>query len=427
MEGPRTWQGRITTRQVALAPSHPVHLGASGQPDLLVHEVADPIMCTIALIESAGQRLIMLSLDLLYPGGPLLATVEDRLSKKNCLDLAVLFATHTHFAPATDPSKPRLGEASESYLVEISDQITATVDEMLMAEPDHSVYLTVCTSTCRLGVNRRRRWPMFVHPTRVRLAPIVSGANPKGPIDDLVTVATFRDETTHAPVAVMWNYACHPVGKPRRDQISSHFVGVVRERLREDTGQDDLPVLFLQGFSGDIRPNHASIDASSNKGLRRLLLGPGLPPFTAEGYAEWTTQLASVVRTTMNQHQATVEGRGMGLAKVALPRTDFLVGSQSDADVTFKSIRFGEDLRIVGVSVEAVCAYSDIVRSTAPERWVMPAGCMDDVAGYAPTRKMLRQGGYEAKDFCRYFSASHVPDTVETAMKEGLIRVSVAR
>ena len=55
---------------------------------------------------------------------------------------------------------------------------------------------------------------------------------------------------------MLWNFACHPVMYHSPMNVSAHFPGDVRKELREILS--DIPVVFLQGFSGDIRPNNVA-------------------------------------------------------------------------------------------------------------------------------------------------------------------------
>ncbi len=75
---------------------------------------------------------------------------------------------------------------------------------------------------------------------------------PDGPRDETVHVLEARAADGSVP-ALLWQYACHPVCNPERLRVSAEFPGVVRQRLRRDLGPETA-VLYLQGFSGDIRP-----------------------------------------------------------------------------------------------------------------------------------------------------------------------------
>jgi hypothetical protein len=95
--------------------------------------------------------------------------------------------------------------------------------------------------------------------------------------------------------------------------------------------------------------------------------------------------------------------------------------------VEFRDLQIGRDLQIVAASLEVVSGYDGPVRTMTDVALPMLAGCLGDVPGYAPTERMLREGGYEAHDFCADFGAERVPAGVEDAVLEGFGRVTGTR
>jgi hypothetical protein len=57
------------------------------------------------------------------------------------------------------------------------------------------------------------------------------------------------------------------------------------------------------------------------------------------------------------------------------------------------------------------------LRTSLSDYSLFLGGCMGDVVGYIPSESMLRQGGYEARGFCKAFSAQSVPRGVEPAVE----------
>ena len=420
------WRGTLAISRIGIEPKEPVTLGASGSPRK-TSEVADPIEAVCAVFQSGGKRVALVSLDLLYGGDCLLSRISARLPTESALEVVGIFASHTHTAPATDASKPLLGEVDSKYVEELVSTLSEALGELCAPGNGAEVELFVGSADLHLTMNRRRHWPLVVERSggkrRFRLRGTVLAPNVGGASDNTVTVSVFRSPESGRPLAVMWNFACHPVGYPQPDRISSHFIGVVRDHLRRVFEDMELPVLFLQGFSGDVRPRAKDTLQPSISWPKRALLGPGSASFTTEGYAEWTGQLAEAVTTLALNASSPVNGSGLTAKEVRVPRRFFLEGTPSDSEVTFKSIRFGDDLLVVGASAEMVSEYAMWVRRNVTTKWTMIAGCMDDVVGYVPTERMLKEGGYEATGFCERFSARRVPAGVESAAKSGLNRV----
>jgi hypothetical protein len=65
-------------------------------------------------------------------------------------------------------------------------------------------------------------------------------------------------------------------------------------------------------------------------------------------------------------------------------------------------VRFGDDLTMVALSGEVVVDYSLRLKSELPGRAVWVAAYSNDVFGYIPSLRVLREGGYEAGDAMLY-------------------------
>jgi neutral ceramidase len=58
----------------------------------------------------------------------------------------------------------------------------------------------------------------------------------------------------------------------------------------------------------------------------------------------------------------------------------------------------------VGVAAEVVTEYGALVEATFDTAITIPVGYIDEVYGYLPTERMLREGGYEASWFLAPFA-----------------------
>jgi len=71
-----------------------------------------------------------------------------------------------------------------------------------------------------------------------------------GPIDPDIGVLRI-DRTDGGPLAVVYNFACHPLFGDAQGSITANFPGVASAVIEENLGEDAM-ALFLQGAGGDI-------------------------------------------------------------------------------------------------------------------------------------------------------------------------------
>src|SRR5262249_241470 len=150
--------------------------------------------------------------------------------------------------------------------------------------------------------------------------------------------------------------------------LSSDYPGGVRHALRRHVGRE-LPVVFLQGFCGDLRPPATGRWRRSGSLPRRLLLlassvvnGPGFTAFMPDEYQRWRNGIiASGGRGTDAAAQAPPLR-----AKLLLRRSTFALSkfglSGETSSVTCHWFDLGDGLRIVGISAEVCWEYMPLVQ-----------------------------------------------------------------
>jgi hypothetical protein len=365
--------------------------------------VNDPLEMNGLLLRAGGRAVAILTADLLFVTEPLkqqiLAAIRPRLS----LDQASLLfaASHTHTAPSVDPSKPRLGACDPDYVALVARRGTELLQRLAVAEP------VPCKLEYRSGIanhaiNRRRPgWRLSLRHLPYRAA--LRAPNPAGPRDETLHVLTFTDVHDRVRV-VLWSYACHPVGFPAKSRVSADYPGVVRRALREAFG-NDLPVLFLQGFAGDVRPRELGPPTKIARRLVELVAGRLFTPFTAPQYEAWSGSLAQRAVETAQAGAAVRQPLTPAGAQGQLPLTRLVSGTPEGRAVTLQHLRLGPALGIAAISAEPVADYAPALRSRFGGV-VVPVGYIDTVFGYLPTARMLGERGYEDEGFMEAFGLS---------------------
>lgn len=391
----------VVAGSIEITPPEPCALAGFSAREGAFTRVADPLELNGILLRQGGHSLLIISADLLYVGDQVESALRDELDEAGLPDChSLIGASHTHFAPNVDPTKPLLGEVSVGYVAFYLARAVELVRRLLETRPVVAG-LSLAETDARMTINRRRlRWRLdrqaLLH-HGVMMQP-----NSRGPVDSTLRALRIVDRSG-VPVAVLWNYACHPVCFPRRHEVSADYVGVARRRLRERLDHA-LPVVFLQGFAGDIRP-----PAVRHLGLRprlwmsRALTGRRFGRMSESEWERWTRGIANhLIDATADSGRALRPCLSHG--SIDHPLSDLIDGKVGENPLRISRVGLASELQIVALTAEVVIEYEAHLHRAFPELQTIPVACAGAVFGYLPTWHMLHEGGYEAGEFFRGFS-----------------------
>jgi len=317
-----------------------------------------------------------------------------------------------------DSSKPKLGRVSETYMSMVADRIEPAVKALLQGSSG-TVSLSAASGMARNSVNRRKYYRRYIS-RRILRNTMLNAPNKQGCTDETLITATLRAEDG-APVAIVWNYACHPVGRKPRNAVSAQFPGAIRERIRRSEGQSELPVLYFQGFSGNTRPS-ATIGSWRFRDLpKQLLNGLVFSNMSDRRYSRWVSNLAKRVdQTRACEKETPVDS--IATKRVTIPASELY--TEQPGEVSFVRLDLGSQFTLIGMSGEVVAEYAQTVRAIVDRPFVACAGCLDTPTGYVPVHAMLSEGGYEAQGFCQAFNVRSVQPSIEENVHKGFHLVS---
>ena len=417
----------VAAGYVDITPSQPIPLAGYKSRSGPFTAVADPLEANAIILRSQEQQVIIVSFDLLYVGHDLRQGLLDCLQPELGAASLFLAATHTHYAPATSAFLPILGQRDASYVPYVVERVAALI-RRLIRSPLASATLSYREGVAQHAVNRRKSRLIksktgWLYKKKVELGP-----NLRGPRDETIRmVAVLRDD--QVPTCIIWNYACHPVSFPRKSEISADYPGVVRHLLRERL-RADIPVVFFQGFAGNIRPREVAWPQTARDRVRWLLRGHQWTRFSPAAWQQWSTSLATCVLKTYAS--ATIclptQDATISLHRHTAPLSTFLTGQITEREISFHRICIGNMLNIIGISAEPVIEYVKSIKKSYPQYLSIPVGYIDEVYGYMPTAKILKEGGYEVDGFLRSFSlpGHQIKSDVETQFAEYMRAVAGA-
>jgi hypothetical protein len=406
---------------VDITPRQPVPMAGYSMRTEPFTAIHDRLEANGVLLAHAGRRLFLVSLDLLYAGPLVTRFIEQALAARG-IDPDDIFVTasHSHFAPATDPGIAALGRVNEGYIEHLLDRLAGLVDQVLSSRP---VEVIICRRKLRLPlcVNRRRQWPLAVRRRALGINVVVNAPNARGRRDesaDLLVVSRL-DGT---PVALVWRYACHPVSFPLATCISAEYPGVVRDAVRRRVGTG-LPVLFWQGFAGDIRPTLRA--APSIKGvLGTLVRGPRFGSVSMSAWSAWSQQMADAVVDGMRfRAEAMPRQTPLGTSSYAVPASRFISGGPGEKALRVQRLSLGSSLTVLFASAEVVAEHADALVVLGGN--AIGVGYAGDVFGYLPTDEQVNQGGYEATDWLLLFGIGEgYRESLDALWREVLLAVA---
>jgi len=374
-------------------------------------EAADPLEINALLIVAGSRRCLLVSFDLLYISGTLRSDLLTDLARQHGITDgdAFLFASHTHFAPPTDRALPGLGPIDEAYARRVRDAVLDLANELMGKLPVRFRIEARCGSLAH-SINRRRPrlFPSYTRTWGISFARVTLAPYPQGQRNDMATIITLTDES-NVPIAVIWHYACHPVGHSPPQVTSADFPGYARNALRQFYGGAGLPVLFLQGFCGDVRPNiESSADGRWRQRLfsfaRDWIAGTPILRYTPASWCAWVSSLAAeITRIAAAPPQFTDENMEFASRSADVPVDALFDGISRVDTMLVRGLRIGRTLEILGFGAEPSAGWQPRLEKEAGKTAGIRlyAGYCGDVIGYLPLPEQIEEGGYEVIHFQR--------------------------
>jgi hypothetical protein len=231
------------------------------------------------------------------------------------------------------------------------------------------------------------------------------GFNPRGHVDRSVPVLKIATPQGKL-LGVLFGAACHNTTLTGKHlELSGDFAGYAQAEIEKRL--PGVQAMFVQGCAGDANPfprgseEVARIHGQSlGQEVLRVLeekLQPVRGPLRIE-YADVELPLAPVPTGEALERLAK-GGSGWerfvaSKAKEALAAGETLPTSYSAPIAVWQ---FGKDLTLVALSGEVVVDYVTLIEETLGPRKLWIAAYSNDVYGYLPSKKVIREGGYETR------------------------------
>ena len=398
--GPTTWKAGVAS--VKITPRTPLWMAGYAARNKPSEGIAQDLFAKALAIEDAGgSRLVIVTMDLIGVDRALRDEVQKQVRQKHGLGAACLLlnVSHTHCGPAFDIDDlnsmkidPALLAAAWKYRASLQDKLVALVGEAIARlGPARLDYLH---ASCGFAMNRRRPTP-----NGYSNAPYSDG-----PVDHAVPVLRVMD-TRGKLLVVLFGYACHNTCMGDY-KFRGDYAGYAQEYLEQ--AHPGMTAMFLMGCGADqnpyprrseelVRIHGRTLATAVEAALETVPKSLGGPLRTAidEAVLEFPPapsreELLKIAATKKRPNAGHAERLLKELEKNGKIRTSYACPVQV--------ARLGDDLTLVALPGESVVDYSLRVKRelSGPAVWV--AGYSNDVFGYLPSLRVLKEGGYEAAD-----------------------------
>ena len=354
----------------------------------------------LALEDAAGKNIVLVTSDLSGFRREVADIIAERCQKQFGLerDRLVLNASHNHSGPVTGlmrgPFRPgyNLDDKQRAVVREYTEGlITKTVD-VIGASIRNLAPATVHFNQgfAGIAVNRRRDRAGMRHLP--------------APVDHDVPVLIVRDAGGNLR-AIVAGYACHATVLGDYE-INGDWPGYAQEEIEK--AHSGATALFVQGCGADANPlprrsvelarKYGQVLAASVEtvlqGKMKPLGGPVRTAFELVDLPFNGPRTREEIRKRLDDPNPAWRSRAGHLLNV-------LDAGGTIADRYSYPVQvwqFGRDLKFIALGGEVVADYS--LRLKAQHGWedTWVAGYSNDVFGYVPSLRVLKEGGYEGGD-----------------------------
>ncbi|MBN1442787.1 MAG: neutral/alkaline non-lysosomal ceramidase N-terminal domain-containing protein [Planctomycetes bacterium] len=412
---------RAGVGRVDITPKEPVWLSGYAMRNHPSEGIAGPIQAkALALEDSAGEKLVAASCDLLTVPRAMASRVAARIAERYSLPRSriLLCATHSHSSPVIRDALLDMYPLDDDAIASV-DRYTARAEAALLeaacAALDSLAPAKVLAGGGRatFAKNRRKVQPGDPVDHDVPLL-LVEWTSPAGDPPQPGGGAAGGDAPPRR--AVLFAYACHNTTLQGYD-VCGDYAGFAQTDLEK--AHPGLTAIFAAGCAGDQNPLPRSTMELARKyggeladAVTAALAGPLTPiaPQTRAAFAE--VPLPLVTPPGREQLEKDLENENRYIqqrARRLLERLESAGGISPTYPYAAQVWRLGEDFCLVALAGEVVVEYSLRLKKEVPAAMdrsgarVMVIAYANDCPGYIPSEKVLREGGYEGEGAMIYY------------------------
>jgi hypothetical protein len=317
---------------------------------------------------------------------------------------------------------PEDREVVARYARKLSDDLVNVVGAALQnLEPAN---ISLGNGQAHFAVNRRQPTPNGVK----------IGVNPTGPTDPSVPVlkVTTPDGKTKA---LLFGYACHNTTLTGEFyKLSGDYAGFAQAEIEK--AQPGVTAMFLMLCGADQNPNpRSSLDLARQHGA-------ALAAEVQRVAENHLSRVRGPVRAAFRMIDLDLQHHTREMFESRLHESNVWRARHAKAmlktyderspiqhySYPVQAIALGKEVTILALGGEVVVDYDLRAKQEFGSQGLIVAGYSNDVMAYIPSRRVLKEGGYEANDSMIYYGlpgpwADTVEDRIFSAIREVMKQV----
>ncbi len=401
----KTGRLRIGAVRKEITPPLPANLSGYIRRFGKATQIHDPLLAHLLLIDNGIQKILLISLDILFLSSNLSLRLRQAISDE--LSMAtkniLIAAIHTHSSPGIHTFRDE-GIRDKTWEEEVFQTLVKGAAEAGQRLEEASIGIGLGSSL--IGRNRRKEG---------------------GPLDPNFPLICFFGKQNH-PLAVIANYGCHPVVLDEKNLlITADYVHFFRKSLCQQLSPDIL-TLFFTGASGDVDPRErGSFSIAERLGLElaeealkiiskmetRTDIDIEAKETSLKILYGWAPDIQEAKKVYESTRQKYEEAKRSGNRESRKIQKAFLLWAEELREKALKNelpkslecrlqcLKLGEAV-LLAFPFELFSSVSLSLKEKSAVKNLFMIGYANGYFGYLPDRSSIREGGYEVEEAFKY-------------------------
>ena len=211
--------------------------GYGARHDALSQGALDPLMAKAIVIAAGDDKVALVGIDLgRGPTEAMMKVIRKEIADKAGIQHVLITGSHTHHGPVIElTDEPGLGKGKYDVAVAYSRKLPGMLIEAILVAEKNLKPARIGVATESVNLNRNRQ----------------TKREPKA-TDPMLAVIRF-DDAEGKPIAVLVNFAAHPVMTDAKVlKYSADYPGFLKNRVEAELA---TKCVFMQGAGGDMSVN----------------------------------------------------------------------------------------------------------------------------------------------------------------------------